>query len=202
MVDAASDEAAAERLDDERRRVEAAKRGDLDAMRPVFEVHSGPLYASVILPRIGDACAAEDVLRDTLATALQKLDAFRWTGAGIYPWLRQIAVNKVCDVHRRTQRSRRLLEALSAETPTAVSPEEHPDAVLIAAQERRRTRRRIEDALARLPDRYRRAIELRLIEERPRAECARLLDVKLGTFDVLFYRAVRAFRSHFGGRER
>jgi RNA polymerase sigma factor (sigma-70 family) len=200
MCPVVPDAAVAEKLEDERRLIEQAKRGDLDAMRPVFETYANPLYGRVILPRLGDASAAEDVLRDTFATAVQRLDGFRWTGAGIYPWLRQIAINKVCDVHRRTQRSRRLLEAFAAETDAAVAPEERPDAQLIAAQEQRESRRRIERALANIPERYRKAIELRLIEERPREECARTLDVKVGTFDVLLYRAVRAFRGQFGGR--
>lgn len=170
-------------------------------MRPLFESYAGPLYGSVIMPRLGDAATAEDVLRDTFVTALQKVESFRWTGVGIYPWLRQIAINKVHDVHRRSQRSRRLLDALAVELPSESAPEDRPDARVIAAEEQRENRRRIEAALARLSDRYRWAIELRLIEERSRSECARALDVKLGTFDVLLYRAVRAFRHHFGGRE-
>jgi RNA polymerase sigma factor (sigma-70 family) len=200
MCPVVPDPAVAERLDDEHRLIEAAKRGDLDAMRPVFETYASPLYGRVILPRLGDPCAAEDVLRETFATALQKLDGFRWTGTGIYPWLRQIAINKVYDVHRRTQRSRRLLDALGAEAEATTAPEQRPDAQLIAAQQQREDRRRIEHALANIPARYRRAIELRLIEERPREACARELDVKVGTFDVLLYRAVRAFRGQFGGR--
>jgi RNA polymerase sigma-70 factor (ECF subfamily) len=48
--------------------------------------------------------------------------------------------------------------------------------------------------LERLNDRYRRAIELRFLEELSRESCAAALDVKLGTFDVLLLRALRAFR--------
>ena len=195
----ATAERQAERLDAERERIDRAKRGDLDAMRLVFETYADPLYRSVILPRLSDRAGAEDVLRDTFAAALQKLDTFRWTGTGIYPWLRQIAVNKVFDHHRRTQRSRRFIDQLASETAAATEPAPRPDAQLIAAQDRRERRHRIDDALSRLPDRYRQAIELRLIEERPRADCARALGVKLGTFDVIFYRAVRSFRHHFGG---
>ena len=51
-----------------------------------------------------------------------------------------------------------------------------------------------------LQDRYRTAIELRLIQELPREDCARRLGVTIGTFDVLLFRAVRAFRKHFGER--
>jgi RNA polymerase sigma-70 factor (ECF subfamily) len=51
-----------------------------------------------------------------------------------------------------------------------------------------------------LQERYRTAIELRLVQELPREECARRLGVTIGTFDVLLFRAVRAFRKHFGDR--
>ena len=52
-----------------------------------------------------------------------------------------------------------------------------------------------------LQDRYRTAIELRLIQELSREECAKRLGVTIGTFDVLLFRAVRAFRKHFGEQE-
>jgi RNA polymerase sigma factor (sigma-70 family) len=196
-----SQPAAAAQLDEERRLVEEAQRGDLDAMRPLLDRYAGPLYATVILPRLGDQAAAEDVLRDTLMTAIEKLDRFRWQGRSIYAWLRQIAVNKVYDVHRRTRRSQKLAQAMAAELPSETSPESQADAMLIADEERRRNRARIDRALARVTDRYRRAIELRLIEELPREECARIMEVNIGTFDVLLFRAVRAFRKHFGELE-
>jgi RNA polymerase sigma-70 factor (ECF subfamily) len=39
-----------------------------------------------------------------------------------------------------------------------------------------------------------------LIQELSREECARRLGITIGTFDVLLFRAVRAFRKHFAGR--
>jgi RNA polymerase sigma-70 factor (ECF subfamily) len=48
--------------------------------------------------------------------------------------------------------------------------------------------------------RYRRAIELRFVEEFSREECAAALDVKIGTFDVLLLRALRAFRKEWTTR--
>jgi RNA polymerase sigma factor (sigma-70 family) len=152
----------------------------------------------VILPRLGDAVSAEDVLRDTLATAVEKIGRFTWRGKSIYPWLRQIAINKVYDVHRQSKRSRRLADAMAQEVPNESDPESHADAQLIADQERRSNRDRIDHTLDQLAERYRRAIELRLIQELPREVCARRLNVSIGTFDVLLFRAVRAFRKQFG----
>ncbi len=180
--------------------MEEAQQGNLDAMRPILERYAQPLYGTVILPRLGDTASAEEVLRDTLATAVEKIGRFTWQGKSIYPWLRQIAINKVYDVHRQSKRSRRLADAMVHEVPVESDPESHADAQLIADQERRAHRERIDDTMGQLQERYRTAIELRLIQELPREECARRLGVTIGTFDVLLFRAVRAFRKHFGDR--
>lgn len=187
-------------LDDERRLIQEAQRGNLDALRPIFEHYAQPLYATAIMPRLGDTAAAEDVLRETFATAVVKIKSFEWQGRSVYSWLRQIAVNKAYDVHRTSKRQRALIEALGAETPDAAPASQQPDVALIAEQERQLYRGRIDAAMAAISERYRDAIALRLIEELPREECARRLAISVGTFDVLLFRAVRAFRKHFGER--
>lgn len=197
----ASEAAQEQTLEEEKRLVEEARTGNLDAMRPLFEKYAPPLYSTVILPRVGNRAAAEDVLRDTLATALEKLEQFQWKGRSIYTWLRMIAVNKSYDVHRRTKRKKKLVDAMSAEVPGETAPESRADALLIAEQEDTLNRRRIADTMGQLNPRYRLAIELRLIEELPRSECAERLEVTVGTFDVLLFRAIRSFRKHFGTRE-
>ena len=187
-------------LEAEQRLIEEAQQGNLDAMRPILERYAHPLYGTVILPRLGDSASAEEVLRDTLATAVEKIKRFSWQGKSIYPWLRQIAINKVFDVHRQSKRSRKLADAMAHEIAVETDPASHADAQLMADQERRSHRDRIDDTLEQLQDRYRTAIELRLVQELPREECARRLGVTIGTFDVLLFRAVRAFRKHFGER--
>jgi RNA polymerase sigma factor (sigma-70 family) len=197
----ASEAATADHLEEEQRLVEEAQRGNLDAMRPIFERYASPLYASVILPRLGDTATAEEVLRDTLATAVEKVGSFRWQGKSIYPWLRQIAVNKVYDIHRQSKRSQRLADAMAVELPSATGPEFQADTQLVEEEERRLNRVRIDETLVLLSERYRDAIRLRLIEELPREECARVMDITVGNFDVLLFRAVRAFRKRFGERD-
>jgi RNA polymerase sigma factor (sigma-70 family) len=187
-------------LEEEQRLVEEAQQGNLDAMRPILERYASPLYGTVILPRLGDAASAEEVLRDTLATAVEKIRRFTWQGKTIYPWLRQIAINKVYDVHRQSKRSRRLADAMVHEVAAESDPESHADAQLIADQERRAHRGRIDETLQQLAERYRFAIELRLVQELSREDCAKRLGVTIGTFDVLLFRAVRAFRKQFGER--
>jgi RNA polymerase sigma factor (sigma-70 family) len=197
----ASEPATQVELEEEQRQVEEAQAGNLDAMRPILERYAQPLYGTVILPRLGDAASAEDVLRDTLATAVEKIRRFTWQGKSIYPWLRQIAINKVYDVHRQSKRSRRLADAMVHEVPVESDPETHADAQLIADQERAAHRARIDEAMGQIAERYRTAIELRLVQELSREQCAKQLGITVGTFDVLLFRAVRAFRKHFGARD-
>ncbi len=190
-----------EDLEEERKLVMAAKAGNLNAMRPIFETYSGPLFSAVLMPKLGNRAAAEDVLRDTFATAIQKLDSFTWEGKSIYAWLRQIAVNKAYDVHRKNARGRKLAQAVRLEAEAVPQHMPSADARIIAEQERALSQSRIEAALRQMNPRYQRAIRLRLIEERTREECARAMDVTVSTFDVVFFRATNAFRKQYGERQ-
>ncbi len=196
----ASEAATADVLQQEQHLIEEAKRGNLDAMRAILERYASPLYSTVILPRLGDPVTAEDVLRETMVTAVEKIHSFRWQGKSIYAWLRQVAVNKVYDVHRQSKRSQRLVDAIAVELSTETDTDQQADAMLMAEEERRLLRIRIDETVEQLPDRYRRAIQLRLVEELSREECARRMEVTVGNFDVVLFRAVRAFRKRFGER--
>jgi RNA polymerase sigma-70 factor (ECF subfamily) len=193
------DPAEAVKLEEERQLVERAQSGDRSALRPLFERYAEPLYAAV-LPRLGDAATAEDVVKDTFLTAIEKIDGFEWQGRGVYGWLRQIALNKVIDVHRRTQRAGRLLAAFADEAPLDAPVAVGADQALIAEEERRENAARITSVMAELSPRYRQAIQLRLVEELSREACAERLGITVGNFDVLLFRAVRAFRRLFGDR--
>ena len=51
-----------------------------------------------------------------------------------------------------------------------------------------------DEVLETLNPRYAKVLRLRLLEDRDREECAEILDVKVGTLDVLLYRACRSFK--------
>lgn len=182
-------------LQRERRAIERAQAGELAALEPVLASHAEPLLM-FILGRVGERAQAEDLLKDTFMTALERIGSFAWQNRSIYHWLRQIALNKTIDYHRAAGRRRRLCQALKAELSEA---EEAAAPLLLSAEEERRlAQQRIDKVLALVHPRYAQAIRLRLGEERPRAECAELLAVSVETFDVLLFRAVRAFRKAYG----
>src|SRR5579871_6530392 len=89
----------------ERDSVERAQAGDPSALEPLFARHAEPLFA-LLVARAGDRALAEELLKNA---------TFRWQGRSLYWWLRQIALNKLVDHHRRRGRAQRLVDALRAE---------------------------------------------------------------------------------------
>ncbi len=179
----------------EKRAIERAQGGDLAALEPVLAQHAEALFVC-LLGRIGERAQAEDLLKDTFLTAFERISGFTWQERSIYHWLRQIALNKALDYHRAIGRRKRMCQSLRSELDATVEPSA-PNA-LSAEEERRIAQQRIEATLNGLHPRYAQAIRLRLCEERPRAECAAMLGVSVETFDVLLFRAVRAFRKAYG----
>jgi RNA polymerase sigma factor (sigma-70 family) len=179
-------------LAQERQSLDAHRRGDRRALDRLFEAYAEALYRRVLLPRLGDPTAAEDALAETFRKALQRLDGYEDRGRGLWPYLATIAANEAIDVFRERARRRRALvrfEALLAplaDEQTPPGPDEEPD--------RARVRAAVDEVLGAINPRYRRAIELRFLQERSREDCAAAMEVKLGTFDVLLLRALRAFR--------
>ncbi|MFH2006508.1 MAG: sigma-70 family RNA polymerase sigma factor, partial [bacterium] len=114
-------------LEQERAQIEAAQQGDGDALKPILKRYGPVLYSGVILPRLGNEADAEDVLRDTMMAAIDRIQTFRWQGRSIYYWMRQIALNKIIDVHRKRQRGARLVDALQNEASVEAPQEMQAD---------------------------------------------------------------------------
>jgi RNA polymerase sigma-70 factor (ECF subfamily) len=181
-------------LEEERRCLAALRRGDRAAFTRLYRVFAPPLYARVLLPRLGDAQTAEDVLSETFQTAVERLDRYEDRGGSVWSWLVTIATNRATDVARARGRARRHLASFEALLGPLAGDAAAPNDEDLDAP---KLRAAVAAALAALNPRYRRALELRFLEDRGRDECARTLDVKLGTFDVLLLRALRAFRAEW-----
>ncbi|MCA9651382.1 MAG: sigma-70 family RNA polymerase sigma factor [Myxococcales bacterium] len=179
-------------LPDEERIVARAQRGDRRAFARLYQAYARTLYSYVLIPMLGDADDAEDCLRETFLAANRALPDYTWKASGIYGWLKVLAKNKARDLLRASGRRQRLRGAFA----------EHVDAFGGGAAEspgdeelqREQTRRRIDEVLETLNPRYAKVLRLRLLEDRDREECAEILDVKVGTLDVLLYRACRSFK--------
>jgi RNA polymerase sigma-70 factor (ECF subfamily) len=192
-------------LAEERRCLGALRRGDRAAFNRLYEVMAPPLYARVLLPRLGDPQEAEDVLAETFARAVERLDRYEDRGGSIWSWLVAIASNRAHDLHRERARDGRgragfaalLAPLLGTDAAGGAGGGASAADAAEAAIDGERLRAAVARALGRLNPRYRRALELRFFEERERTDCAAALDLKLGTFDVLLLRALRAFRAEW-----
>jgi RNA polymerase sigma factor (sigma-70 family) len=184
-------------LSEERALVARARKGERDAVAALYRAFAARIYQRVLMPRLGNSQAAEDALSETFRTAIERLEQFDDRGMSIYFWLSRIAVNKATDMHRVKQRTRRALtsfeEMIAPLRPSAPRPER----AFEDAERAEYLKEHVSAVLSTINPRYRRAIELRFIEEKSREECARDMDVKLGTYDVLLLRALRAFRKEW-----
>lgn len=194
----------AERLLEQERRAEAdaidrvlverAHDGDRKALGELLHKYGPGLYRSVLLPRLGSEAAAKDALAETYAKVVASIGKFTWQNVGFYPWLRTVALRVALDQLRAKKRFvlfeeddlEREIDAAQSETPVEQRISDHRD--------RDAARKKVEHALRSILPRYARAIQLRILEERPREEVARELGVTPATFDVLLHRAIASLK--------
>jgi RNA polymerase sigma factor (sigma-70 family) len=183
-------------LDWERACMARARAGDMDAFAELYRRFAPRLYSRVLLPKLGSAEAAEDALSDSFRALLEHIAQLEGDERSVWPWLCRVATNKAYDMHRNKARTRRALcnfESLLG--PLLPAPD--AAAALELDDSRAELQRAVARVLSALIPRYRHALELRFLQDRPREQCAQLLAVKLGTFDVLVLRALRAFRKQW-----
>lgn len=174
--------------------IQRLQQGDRAAFAELYGWYGDLVWRQAILPRLPIRELAEDCLRDTFRTALEKIGTYELKDRSIYFWLHRIGVNKAIDAHRRHKRDRDLAEAVKAEGSEHLSSRpDAPDRGLEVED----TKRLVDASLSKLNERYATALRLRLIEDRTREECASILGVKVGNFDVILHRATKAFRKVF-----
>lgn len=181
-----------EPLADERAIVERAMKGDKRAFELLYRHYAPSLFSHVLVPMLGDRDDAHDCVRETFIAANRALPRYEWRGTSIYPWLKTLAKNKARDLLRASGRRQRLRGSFSHHLD--VFGDREPATPIEEEVQRQAIRKRIDAILDDINPRYARVLRLRLLEDRSREDCAELLEVKIGTLDVLLFRAVRAFR--------
>jgi RNA polymerase sigma factor (sigma-70 family) len=176
--------------------------GDRRAFAALYRAFAGPLQTRVLLPRLGDADLAADALAETFRAFIERLDSYEARRQSIWSWLATVAINKANDVHRAEARGGRVLanyQALLEPLWSELGPP-RPDQAHDQAAERIALQSAVTAVLTDIHPRYRQAIELRFLQDQPRAVCAETMAVTLGNFDVLLLRALRAFRARWQER--
>ena len=170
------------------------QRGDRRAFADLYAAFAGRLYAQVLLPRVGSPWAAEETLAETFRSALEHLGGYRPQGGSVFRWLATIALNKARDFHRERARAGKALASFESLVAPLREGERRGAADVERPLDQRRLQVVVGEVLAQLSPRYRRAIELRILQGLPRSDCAMRMEVTVGNFDVLLLRALRAFR--------
>ena len=172
---------------------ERARAGDRAALGLLLRAHGPRLFRAVLLPRLGSKSAAEEALSVTYLKVVERFDQFSWQAVGIYPWLRVVALRVALDQLRARKRET-LFQPEDLQREIDQGEREARDAVTSEAHDLAFAKQRVIDVVGRLHPRYARALTLRVLEERPREECAAALEVSTATFDVVLHRAVAALK--------
>lgn len=172
---------------------ERARGGDRAALGQLLHSHGPRLFRAVLLPRLGSKAAAEEALSVTYLKVVERFDQFTWQSVGVYPWLRVVALRVALDQLRRRKRET-VFQPEDLEREIDQSERDERDAVSSEAHDLAVAKQRVVELVRRLHPRYGRALTLRVLEERPREECAAALEVSTATFDVVLHRAVAALK--------
>jgi RNA polymerase sigma-70 factor (ECF subfamily) len=183
---------------EERALVERAQAGDQRAVRALYLLHANSVFRCAIMPMVRNRDLAEDILADTFVRAIEHIGRFRWQGKGLLPWLIRIAKNLCLDHLRKAGRTGAWPEGFEHHLPDL--SDSNAESLLGRAELSDVLRERIDICMQELNPRYRRVLELRMVQKMPRQQAAAELEVTIGTLDVLLFRACKSFRKVYSRR--
>jgi RNA polymerase sigma-70 factor (ECF subfamily) len=164
--------------------VERCRDGHPDDFRQLVDRYQRPLFC-FLAGRVGDHSQAEEAAQESFVRAFLSLKKLR-KPESFYSWLLGIAGRVVKEQFRSYEHRRRDREA--AETMMAGAADHDEDYPL-------------EEAIAALPETYRRVILLRYYEGRSCQEIATDLEMPLGTVTKTLSRAYALLRQELEARE-
>jgi RNA polymerase sigma-70 factor (ECF subfamily) len=181
--------------DDERHLLERCLAGDEDACARLVDAHAR-MVGTVIWRATGDHEIVEDLAQDTFLRVFRALHAFD-RRAKLSTWIYTIAHRVAIDHLRKAGRWREEGFVVSAGDEAAVavetlpaSPLASPEAVFVRDEDVRRVR----EALARLPAKYRVPLVYAAIDGLDYPTIAVMLGVTVGGVKTLVFRAKRMLK--------
>src|SRR5262245_12563382 len=183
--------------------LDAAATGDGSARGRLLDRHRQRLRRMVAVRldrRLNARLDPSDLVQDTLAEANRRLDDYlRHRPLPFYPWLRQIAWNRMIDARRYHLRPGRTVgreepAGLPAESALKLAERLIAGEPPSAGLRRKEQQAQVRAALERLPARDREVLALRCLEQLSTDEAAALLDVSEGAVRVRVLRSLRRLR--------
>jgi RNA polymerase sigma-70 factor (ECF subfamily) len=151
----------------------------------------GRWLRTVVLARLGDVAAADDVMQDVAAAAVEKAHQLRDPGR-VAPWLYRLAVVATLQYRRKQGRRRNLIGRFAERhPPTATDSRELDPLDWLLADERREL---VRTALQRLPRRDAEILLLKYTEEWTYRQLADRLGLSESAVEARLHRARRKMR--------
>jgi RNA polymerase sigma-70 factor, ECF subfamily len=150
--------------------VAIARTRDRDQFAKLF-AHFAPRLKSFFLRQGMPPGTAEDLAQETMLAVWRKAGLFDPARAAASTWIYTIARNLRVDLHRRERDPALLAEFFEHAAEPLAS-----DGILSTERDRK-----VQAAVATLPEDQAQAIRLSFFEDRPHGEIARMLDIPLGT---------------------
>lgn len=168
--------------------VEKALGGDGKAYKKLVDKYERALYFH-ILKMVKDKEQVEDLVQEAFVKAFDNLNTYS-TNYAFSTWLYRIATNHTIDYLRKKK-----LKTLSIDKPMKTRDGEMemqlPDESAATDRDiiRKQRQKIVQHAIDDLPEKYRKVIELRHMEEKSYQEIADILDAPLGTVKAHIFRA-------------
>lgn len=185
--------------DEEWRRLQLAAQGSEPDLERLYRDHVDALYAFVYY-RVGkDATLAEDVVQETFAQALDRMDHYDPERGSFRAWLRVLSRNVIRDHLRHHRRGPELaarwreIDRTLAQVFEALDQKPLTDEVLV----REETRDLVNMTIANLPERYRTVLEWKYVAGNTIEEMSERLGMGREATKSVLARARRAFKETF-----
>jgi RNA polymerase sigma-70 factor, ECF subfamily len=188
--------------------VRQARRGDSTAASRLIDRHRARLRRMVAVrmdPRLVTRLDPSDVVQEALLEAHRQLPTYlQDSPMAFYPWLRQIAWNRLVDLHRRhvLARHRSVNREVSLERQIADQSASRLAELLLSRESgpisrmlREEIRNRVHDAIGRLPAEFREVLILRQLEQLSIAEISAVLGIPEGTVKSRHFRGLAELRA-------
>ena len=187
--------------------LERASAGDQSAVAELLSLHRHRLRQMVAVrmdPRLNARVDPSDVVQDVLMEATRAFEGFvRDRPLPFYPWLRQLAWQRLYDLHVRHVRSQKRSTTREAAAGMGLSDE----SVMELARQvvasgtspsmqvfRKELRYRVQDALSQMSDLDREVLVMRYLEQLSAKEIAAIIDVSESAVNMRHLRALRRLR--------
>jgi RNA polymerase sigma-70 factor (ECF subfamily) len=187
--------------------LQRAVRGDESAVADLLTRHRSRLRQMVAVrldPRLASRIDASDVVQDVLLQASQALERYvRDRPLPFYPWLRQLARQRLHDLHVQHVLAQKRSTAREVSAGTALSDDSVMKLVReVAASDtspsrqlfREELRCQVQEALSRMSDSDREVLIMRYLERLSAQEIAAIIGVSASAVSMRHLRALRRLR--------